>query len=580
MSIFKFNPFTGNFDRVNPDSGGGVIPTDPSDKLDVYDTVGGQVLNASYQTVVFDQTRTITNTVFGYAPLSGEVTFLSDGEFLVVTRVSTETTTGTTRSQTAMKVQVNTGGGYADVPGTMGYMYNREVTEGKATGVASFVYTATAGDTLRVQAVRISGNNVATIADGSSLSILSYSGPKGDQGPPGSIGAAGNVGDLQFNDGLGNLDATSNLNYASGSNELNIGSQVNVTPGNDLFVDDGIVCASRVTAPAGFIFINTPGKAGSLVAGGANATFRFDNSGGFAIQSQPRANIENKDNSGLTTHVLMNTGGITFNNNNGNFDFIIKKDNGTEAYRYDAGLDFHRFSGDFRVDDLTPTIGYANQGSANTDNVDLQVINSAGNAEVAFRVNNAGNNVAFGGFSGGLIDQLNFNLNQGVNELVMDTFNTTFNSGFQDRNFRIRKQGSGDVLNYDAGTDQLDINSTTNIDATVSFMKPVYNEAISALVLVRADGDNAVAIADNDTYENASVVGVAFDTGGPAFNGRVVSHGRIQDGSFTFGTNVTLYLGASGVITSTPPATGVLTRIGKSLGNGSIFINIDDPIEL
>jgi hypothetical protein len=451
--MFKFNPFTGLMDWVEVD-----LCKPDSDKVDVYDSLGGMLLTTSYQALLFDQTRTITSVTYNYNVATGEITFLTDGDFLVMARVTTNTTTGSTRSLSSMILEADTGAGYATIPGTLSLMYNREINEGGNTGIAHLVYSATAGDKIRVMVKRDFGNNLETEAGGSSLSVLSYSGTRGLQGPPGVGGnpSAGTLGDVQYSDGLGNFDATNRFNW--NGNQLTLSS----------------------SAP-------TP-------------IYTFDTDTSFFSMGA-------------------------------NFDY--------DGTRY-------RFN-----DDIYMQQYLRHDGDTNT--------------YMRFQT-----------------DQIDF-VSGGVTLLRLDEDTqdgVTINPGFNNVDFAVGKNIAGNAIAYDSGLDELTLNSDTLIDAAFSSMKPVYNAAISALQVVRADGDNAVNIANNDTYENASVVGIAYDTGGPAFNGRVVSHGRIQDASFTFGDNVTLYLGASGSITATAPTTGALCRIGKSLGNGSIFINIDDPIEL
>jgi hypothetical protein len=116
------------------------------------------------------------------------------------------------------------------------------------------------------------------------------------------------------------------------------------------------------------------------------------------------------------------------------------------------------------------------------------------------------------------------------------------------------------------------------IEATI--FKATYDEPISATYLVTASGNTNVLLSEPDTFENASVIGVAINTGTTGFEGSVLSFGVYKDASLVFGINTPLYLGPGGLITDIAPTTGVQTRIGKSLGDGAILVNIDEPIIL
>lgn len=106
------------------------------------------------------------------------------------------------------------------------------------------------------------------------------------------------------------------------------------------------------------------------------------------------------------------------------------------------------------------------------------------------------------------------------------------------------------------------------------------SEDISALKIVRAISDTQIAIADNDTYTKSKAFGVALTASTTGGNVRVQTFGEIKDASFLFPINEPLFLGSNGVITITPPILGFVINIGYSLGNGAIFIDINEQIEL
>lgn len=106
----------------------------------------------------------------------------------------------------------------------------------------------------------------------------------------------------------------------------------------------------------------------------------------------------------------------------------------------------------------------------------------------------------------------------------------------------------------------------------------VTDSVISATCLVRATSPTNVDVGQPDTVVNATVFGMATTAAVAGATTQVIEFGEVEDASFTFPLNAPLFLGVSGKVTDIPPTSGVLTQIGHSLGNGKIFINIQDPI--
>ena len=109
----------------------------------------------------------------------------------------------------------------------------------------------------------------------------------------------------------------------------------------------------------------------------------------------------------------------------------------------------------------------------------------------------------------------------------------------------------------------------------------IAGEAISALKIVRLDSPTTVKIGDSSsTYEDAKVIGVAISAAALGVNIDVQSFGELNDAFFSFPLNAPLYLSPTGTITDTPPTSGYNVQIGHSLGAGSIFVKVQEPIEL
>jgi hypothetical protein len=99
--------------------------------FDAYDNAGGQTFDGTAITVNLDTVRTNTG---GFSLSSSEVTVTTAGTYLVIFRVSTDINTGGARSCSRALLELNTGGGFTEVDGSSGYMYNR--TSGNADYVS------------------------------------------------------------------------------------------------------------------------------------------------------------------------------------------------------------------------------------------------------------------------------------------------------------------------------------------------------------------------------------------------------------------------------------------------------------
>ena len=138
---------------------------------DLYDSSGGTPIPASWTDVPWDSQRKL-DSPYTHSTPSAEVTIAEDGTYGIWVRVSTGVTSGTDRSESAIRIMLDAGSGYAEVPGTQGFLYNRTAAEGYASAPSYLVLDLSAGDKLKVQAQRTGGAaSLALLADGSSILI-------------------------------------------------------------------------------------------------------------------------------------------------------------------------------------------------------------------------------------------------------------------------------------------------------------------------------------------------------------------------------------------------------------------------
>lgn len=106
--------------------------------------------------------------------------------------------------------------------------------------------------------------------------------------------------------------------------------------------------------------------------------------------------------------------------------------------------------------------------------------------------------------------------------------------------------------------------------------------SVAFLDLVTLVSTTHVETSNVDTKQNATVFGLALNAAIDGELVRVLLFGHFEDVSLTFALNESLFQDASGSLTSI--ATTIVgeywSRVGRSYGPGSIFIDPEAPIEV
>ena len=107
----------------------------------------------------------------------------------------------------------------------------------------------------------------------------------------------------------------------------------------------------------------------------------------------------------------------------------------------------------------------------------------------------------------------------------------------------------------------------------------IATEAITIGDCVKADNDTHVSLATyNSTVDAASVLGVATNAAAIGEMVTIVVIGVITNSIFNiFPVNKQLFLEIDGAVTDERIINGYSTVIGKSLGSGSIYVNVREP---
>lgn len=101
---------------------------------------------------------------------------------------------------------------------------------------------------------------------------------------------------------------------------------------------------------------------------------------------------------------------------------------------------------------------------------------------------------------------------------------------------------------------------------------------MSAYNLVRFHDADTVELATNNTvYNEAKVVGITIAAALAGNKVKVLILGVLEDPFFTWPANTLLFLGANGIITSTPPTSGFSTIVGEAPVPGVFSLSIREP---
>jgi len=190
-----------------------------------YDNTGGQSISGSVDTVVNIDTTKQNNAPTVFSLATDIVTINEAADYFISFEVTADLGSGT-RSGLMAKLQVDTGGGFVDVDGSLAYCYGRITSEVQGTASGSIILALATGDKIRLVAQGAS-QSFDTLADGSRLNFIQLKGPKGDAGPTGPAGDGSvemqaiifdfaddvTIGDGKFYIHIGEKIAGKNLTY-------------------------------------------------------------------------------------------------------------------------------------------------------------------------------------------------------------------------------------------------------------------------------------------------------------------------------------------------------------------------------
>jgi len=150
-------------------------PVQPAGGIWAYDNGGGIDISAGFTDITMDTEGYKNSDWFTFTATNAPITIVLAGVYEVAYYIGTEVTSGTNRDSSAARLMLDTGGGFAEMAGTRGPMYNRQAGEGYGQAAVSIIRSFSAGDIVKLQAGKLTGSDtVKTVADTCGITIKSF----------------------------------------------------------------------------------------------------------------------------------------------------------------------------------------------------------------------------------------------------------------------------------------------------------------------------------------------------------------------------------------------------------------------
>lgn len=139
-----------------------------------YNNAGGGTINATWLDVDIDtETKKTTGFTHSTTVSPEEVEIDADGTYKIDAQMSVDISSGTSRSQTVMRLMRDTGSGFVEVDGTRSAMYNRTLDGGIGAASVSIILDLDDGDKIKMSVQRTVGTSTMTLlADSARLVIV------------------------------------------------------------------------------------------------------------------------------------------------------------------------------------------------------------------------------------------------------------------------------------------------------------------------------------------------------------------------------------------------------------------------
>lgn len=162
--------------------------------IDAYDKDGGTIVNATWTDIPLNKERK-KSIAFQHdnALNNHEITIAEDTSIMFFAQAVCDTISGTSRTQTKMRIMHYKSGAWEEVEGSIKPMYNRQ-TDFHAHATAIGVLSVLAGEKFKIQLIN-EGLNTINSGIGTALTLVKFKGEKGEKGVQGDQGTQGDRGD-------------------------------------------------------------------------------------------------------------------------------------------------------------------------------------------------------------------------------------------------------------------------------------------------------------------------------------------------------------------------------------------------
>jgi len=222
-----------------------------------YDTTGGQALTTSYATINIDTTET-NNDATAFTLATDQVTIGTTGYYSISYNVGSIESGSATRGSTDVKLQLNTGGGMADITSSFVSSYWRTRSGNGNDTSKTINISLTAGDIIQMQA-KENVDGSSTVADRSTISFTLLTGARGEKGDTGATGGVDTSGTPVANDfaRFTDVDTIEGRSYSETKTDLSLNNVENTAlstwAGTSNIVTVGALNAGSITSGFGQI---------------------------------------------------------------------------------------------------------------------------------------------------------------------------------------------------------------------------------------------------------------------------------------------------------------------------------------
>lgn len=277
--ILVYNNGTGNWETQDLPSG-----SNDRDIFQAIDIAGNTSISTSGYAAIPLDTQIRVDSAFSHTPDNAEVTFNELGWYEITYHITIDSTNGG-RSSSSTRLTADEGSGFNAVPGSFATMYHRQTSQGATNASVTILREFDAGDQIRLEAVRLSGNgSLVTLPNGVGLTIRNAD-ASGAQGPIGPAGGANELSELTDADTTGVNDQDI-LVYNNSAGEWQPQAQQTIPPIPDDLSDLTDVDTTGVSDQDILVYNNSASEwqpQAQQVIPQSNVFYAFDATGNFAL---------------------------------------------------------------------------------------------------------------------------------------------------------------------------------------------------------------------------------------------------------------------------------------------------------